>query len=176
MMDDCVPDIDYSFVKTSDHARRVSELAVTIWRHHFVPIIGQAQVDYMLVLFQSAAAIEEQCRQGYRYYIVTQDGHDIGYFAFLSYPDRKELFLSKLYIHHRFRKKGFASKIISFIQSQGFKQGLKRMQLTVNKKNRGAISFYEKLGFTKKESVVKDIGYGFVMDDYLMEKNLNPKP
>jgi diamine N-acetyltransferase len=44
--------------------------------------------------------------------------------------------------------------------------------LTVNKNNTGAISVYEKIGFRNVGSLVQDIGSGFVMDDYAMEKTL----
>jgi hypothetical protein len=36
----------------------------------------------------------------------------------------------------------------------------------------GAISFYQRLGFAVREAVVFEIGNGFVIDDYVMEKPL----
>jgi len=51
--------------------------------------------------------------------------------------------------------------------------GLSRIQLTVNKGNSGSISVYEHWGFVTVDSVVTDIGCGFVMDDYVMELVLN---
>jgi ribosomal protein S18 acetylase RimI-like enzyme len=42
----------------------------------------------------------------------------------------------------------------------------------VNKRNRNAIAAYEKYGFRIVDSVVKDIGGGFVMDDYIMSKDV----
>jgi hypothetical protein len=44
--------------------------------------------------------------------------------------------------------------------------------LTVNRFNRQAIAAYERRGFQMMGTVVKDIGDGFVMDDYRMELNL----
>jgi hypothetical protein len=40
----------------------------------------------------------------------------------------------------------------------------------VNKGNEKAIRSYERNGFVKVRSQVADIGKGFVMDDYVMEK------
>ena len=45
-----------------------------------------------------------------------------------------------------------------------------RASLIIN--NIGAISAYEKLGFRKVGSLVQDIGSGFVMDDFAMEKGV----
>ena len=44
--------------------------------------------------------------------------------------------------------------------------------LAVNKANAQAISAYTKYGFHIRESVVQDIGGGYVMDDYFMLKNV----
>jgi ribosomal protein S18 acetylase RimI-like enzyme len=41
--------------------------------------------------------------------------------------------------------------------------------LAVNKHNAQAIAAYRKNGFRVADAVVKDIGGGFVMDDYIME-------
>jgi hypothetical protein len=40
--------------------------------------------------------------------------------------------------------------------------------------NRGAINAYKRWGFRITDEVVADIGEGFVMDDYRMEKLLPP--
>ena len=44
------------------------------------------------------------------------------------------------------------------------------MYLTVNKGNDLGIRAYKGTGFQIVEAVVTDIGEGFVMDDYVMEK------
>ena len=51
----------------------VAGLAEEIWNQHFVGIIGQGQVDYMLGKFQSAEAIAGQIAEGYEYYLVRVD-------------------------------------------------------------------------------------------------------
>ena len=48
---------------------------------------------------------------------------------------------------------------------------LKAVYLTVNKHNDDTISIYSHLGFEVIDSVVSDIGSGFVMDDYIMQLN-----
>jgi RimJ/RimL family protein N-acetyltransferase len=49
---------------------------------------------------------------------------------------------------------------------------LNKIALTVNKNNVNSIKAYEKMGFKNVGSVVQDIGSGYVMDDYKMEKTL----
>ena len=45
--------------------------------------------------------------------------------------------------------------------------GKKSVYLTVNKHNDRAVAVYKKIGFELTDSVVTDIGSGFVMDDYI---------
>ena len=49
---------------------------------------------------------------------------------------------------------------------------LPALRLNVNKYN-PTIDIYEHLGFRIIESEVNDIGKGYVMDDYVMEKRLS---
>jgi ribosomal protein S18 acetylase RimI-like enzyme len=51
------------------------------------------------------------------------------------------------------------------------RQGCRRLVLAVNKNNATAIAAYLKHGFRVVESVVKEIGGGFVMDDHIMHKD-----
>ena len=41
-----------------------------------------------------------------------------------------------------------------------------------DRRNAKAIGSYRKYGFVVREAIVDDIGHGFVMDDYVMEKKL----
>ena len=51
-------------------------------------------------------------------------------------------------------------------------EGFEKLRLNVNKHNERAISVYLRNGFESVESVKNDIGGGFFMDDYVMEKRL----
>jgi len=51
-------------------------------------------------------------------------------------------------------------------------RGCSRLVLAVNKNNRSAIAAYLKHGFSIGDAVVKDIGGGFVMDDYILVKRV----
>ncbi len=57
-------------VLTETQIETVARLACEIWNQHFIPIIGKAQVDYMLEKFQSKRAISEQIENGYSYYLL----------------------------------------------------------------------------------------------------------
>ena len=50
--------------------------------------------------------------------------------------------------------------------------GARRIILAVNKRNLKAVNAYRRNGFAVVESVVTDFGNGFVMNDFIMAKNL----
>ncbi len=148
----------------------IAQLADTIWREHYTPIIGAAQVTYMVNNFQSADAIEKQVKEGVQYYIIFFNAHPTGYFAFEKQD--KELFLSKFYVQKEHRGKGIGKAAMDFIRKEGEYLQCSQISLTVNKHNTASIAAYEKMGFHNLGGVVQDIGHGFVMDDFLLIKTL----
>jgi RimJ/RimL family protein N-acetyltransferase len=147
----------------------VESLAREIWTEHYTPIIGKDQVEYMLDKFQSKDAISHQIEsEGFLYFLIEEEGKYIGYLGVQA--KGLELFLSKIYVHASNRGKGFGKKAIQFLENLANKLHLNKISLTVNKNNIKSIKAYEKMGFKNLGPVVQDIGSGFIMDDFKMEK------
>ena len=144
----------------------IATLADTIWREHYTPIIGKAQVDYMLERFQSATAIARQVAEGMQYFLVLKGEVPVGYLAFQKRGE--ELFLSKIYVLKNFRGQGFGRAAMDFTEKKARELGCYSISLTVNKNNEKSIQAYLKMGFENRGPQVADIGGGFVMDDYRM--------
>ncbi len=158
-------------VKPTNDILEVELMAKEIWNQHYVTIIGKEQVDYMIKFFQNKETIEKQIfKENYLYYIIQDENQNAGYFAIVPNNEKKEMFLSKIYIYLNFRGKGLSKEVINYIESVCKRDLLKRIYLTVNKYNLNTIEVYKKLGFRIIDSAVFDIGNGFVMDDYVMEK------
>ena len=157
-------------VSAENQIEIIADLAKKIWNEHFIPIIGKAQVDYMLEKFQSKKVIAEQIEKGFLYYLIKHNNHYIGYIGVLA--KENQLFLSKLYIASAERGKGHGRKAIEFLEKLAIEKALSKISLTVNKHNLVTIKTYKKLGFENCGSIVQDIGNNFVMDDYIMEKNV----
>jgi GNAT superfamily N-acetyltransferase len=169
------PTLQFVPVRTAEQLAIVAGLAEEIWYEFYVPLIGRAQVDYMVGKFQNAAAMQSQIDQGYEYFLVKQadaDGsvRDIGYCAVQEQADGA-LFLSKFYLHKSARGAGTGRKCMEFIEGLARRRGLSLLWLTVNKGN-PSVQAYQRLGFRIAADLVMDIGGGFVMDDYRMEKAL----
>ena len=153
-------------------------LAKEIWKQHFTSIIGASQVEYMLGKFQSVEAISSQIDAGWEYYLVMFDDEAVGYTGLVPDIDNKKLMISKIYVKKSARGKGAGKSVLDFIERKCNSEEYDTLWLTVNRFNNGPIKWYKKCGFVTVDEVKKDIGGGYFMDDYIMEKKIiiNNKP
>ena len=154
-------------VKEIEQIEILSKLACEIWNQHFVPIIGQAQVDYMLNKFLSPKALTEQIASGYEYFLVSCDDNFVGFTGI--HDENGSLFLSKLYVHLDVRGKGIASWVFHELVKISKERNLDKIWLTCNRHNSNTLAIYDHLGFEIVREEAADIGNGFVMDDYILE-------
>jgi len=160
---------DFLEVNNKKQIEGLAEIAKLIWSEYFPGIITPEQVDYMVEKYQSADAITKQIsNDGYMYFMVIDNEEILGYLALKA--DGNQLLLSKLYLKKEFRGRGYFNKMLSFAEKIAKEKGLNSLHLAVNKHNDNAIAVYLKKGFSIKKEQTADIGNGFVMDDYIMEK------
>lgn len=146
-------------------------LSSMIWHEYWKDYLSDEQIEYMIEKFQSREAIENQiANENYTYYYIYYNRDMVGYFGIANKEDY--LFLSKFYLRKDTRHKGIGTRTFEFIKECARFQKYKKIILTVNKGNEKSINAYNKWGFKTIDSVVTDIGNGFVMDDYIMEYNL----
>lgn len=179
-------------VESESDLRDLARLADEIWHEYWPAIIGDAQTDYMVENFQSLHAIRHGvAEQGYRYWFIVDDAREsdeaggatsdwsaqgiVGYTGGYAEPETNRFFVSKIYLLANARGRGYCSKAIGFYDELCRAEGLHAMYLTVNKHNELGIRAYLAKGFETIDSVETDIGNGFVMDDYIMEKQV-PSP
>ena len=163
--------IEIISVTTTKQMEKVEELGRQVWHEHYTPIIGAEQVAYMLNKFQSFKAIENQInKEGYTYYLLKAGAQYAGYGA-IKIAEGK-LFLSKLYVDKAYRNQRIGHNMMEFLVEFCKEKTLDKIWLTVNKDNKHSIAAYEKFGFVKVDEQVADIGNGYVMDDYIMEKKI----
>ncbi|MEI6219648.1 MAG: GNAT family N-acetyltransferase [bacterium] len=166
--------ISFRRVRSMKQVMTVVRLAREIWMEHYVPIVGQEQVEYMLKNFQSEHALKEQLSEGYEYYIVMREGVTAGYCAVVADERDTTVMLSKIYVRRSQRGHGVGKAIAKFVERLCFKRGITKIWLVVNRKNVDSIAWYLRAGFQNVGSTVRDIGGGFVMDDFRMEKTVLP--
>jgi len=161
---------------TSADFATLAHLAETIWRDHYTPIIGKAQVDYMLADRYTPAKLQQYLGANDRWLMLLRvDGEAAGYCSYALTEIQGEIKVEQLYLLPGFRSMGLGAAMLNHIEQQARLHGHAKLVLQVNKQNRSAIAFYRRMGFTIRKAAVFDIGGGYVMDDYVMEKILAPK-
>lgn len=150
--------------------RQAADLAEEIWQEHYAGILEPGQIRYMVDIFQSPEAIEKNLEEGYAYRLIAVEGRPEGYMAY--HPENGRLFLSKIYLRRGVRGQGLARQAVTYLERLCRETGLSAVWLTVNKHNTGSIAAYKAMGFETVDAVVTDIGAGYVMDDYIMEKQV----
>lgn len=148
----------------------VQTLAKEIWNEHYRKILSQEQIEYMLDLFYSTEKIQEEISNGYSWELVFYNSLPVGFMC-LKFESEK-VHLSKIYLHSDVRGKGLGKELIQHAIELAQEKNYFAIYLNVNKYNTDSIEFYKRLGFQIIEEGVFDIGNGYVMDDYIMEKNI----
>lgn len=161
-------------VVTDEQITNLAFIADTVWHEWFQTILSLEQIDYMVQKFQSFKAMKEQItKEGYEYYFLNVNGINVGYIGIHVEQDTGKLFLSKIYILKSFRGHRYASEAFEFLEGMCQGLNLNSIYLTVNKYNENSINVYTKRGFQNIKAQVTDIGNGYVMDDYVMEKKVS---
>ena len=153
-----------------EHVSAIAQLAETIWREHYPGIISTAQIEYMLARMYDLAVLRQEIDAGVTYNCLFAGSDLAGYSA--HSPVAEKMKLHKLYVHPAHQRKGFGASLLAEVERDTRERGFETLSLSVNKANQKAIAAYRRFGFTIRQAVVVEIGSGFVMDDYVMEKRL----
>ena len=153
----------------------IAQLAEVIWRAHYPGIISTEQIDFMLAKMYSLDVLREEIRLRCILYNRLFVGEEFIGFASHGPTGQPATFkLHKLYLRPEWHGHGLGSLLLNHCEREVSKLGCRRFLLAVNKANTKGIAAYRRNGFAVMESVIVDIGGGFVMDDYVMAKELNP--
>jgi len=148
----------------------IRELCYKVWPQTFASILSQDKIDYMLEYMYSAASLQKQMEEGSQFIFVYEEDEPVGYAAYLD-KGHNIYKLDKIYVLPSQQGKGTGKFVIGYIVNEIRQKGATALQLQVHRKNK-ARNFYEKLGFVIIEEKDFDIGQGFFMNDYVMEKQL----
>jgi ribosomal protein S18 acetylase RimI-like enzyme len=156
---------------TADDIPQIRELTFKIWPQTYRALLTAPQIDYMLHLMYSETSLRDQMHSGSQFILVYDEHEPVGFAAFFL----KEPFiykLDKIYILPSQQGKGTGKFVIDHILKEIKENGATALQLQVKRDNKARF-FYEKLGFLILSEIDVDIGNGYFMNDYLMEKRIS---
>lgn len=158
---------------TEEHLPALAELAGIIWRQHYPGIISPAQIEYMLGQMYALDTLRTELREKQIRFVRLLVGERfVGFASFGPQPEPGVMKLHKCYLLPEMHGRGYGSLLLQHCEREVRRLSAKRLILAVNKHNTKAVAAYQRNGFVVVESVITDFGSGFVMDDYLMAKEL----
>jgi GNAT superfamily N-acetyltransferase len=153
----------------------IRDIAYQTWPSTFGEILSPDQIRYMLDMMYSPDALKRQIKDKNHVFLLAREADTGAYFGYLSYeldyqaePKTK---IHKIYLLPASQGKGVGRLLIDKVAELAIEQKNARLVLNVNRYNK-AIQFYERMGFTIIDTETIDIGNGFLMEDYVMEKPL----
>jgi len=148
----------------------IRDLTFRTWPQTYSALLPREQIDYMLDMMYSESSLQKQMDDGCRFLLIHDREVPVG---FASYQEIKPaLFkLHKLYILPGQQGKGTGRFLLDHITRELMAKKATALQLQVKRDNKARF-FYEKLGFVVTEELDLNIGNGYFMNDYIMEKKL----
>lgn len=155
-----------------ENIQEIIEIARQTWPKTYQNILSQGQISYMLDLMYNVDTIAAQMDNGVRFVVIVDKNKTFGFISYEnlalneSEPYTK---VHKLYVHPDYHGKGVGKKLIQVAEDAARNANIQYLQLNVNKHNI-SVDFYLANGFYVKKEMVLEIGNGYVMDDFVMEK------
>ncbi|WP_394751087.1 GNAT family N-acetyltransferase [Spongiimicrobium salis] len=147
----------------------IEKLATEILHEVYDPIIPVEHTAYFLTEFQSETAIGNQIEnENFSYFLLNYDTKNVGYLGIQKLNNK--LILSKLYILKSFRGLKIGKTALEYVNKFATKNGIKKIELIVNRQNQNTIDIYLKNEFKIVESIINSFPNGHSVEDYKMEK------
>lgn len=150
----------------------IQDIARKTWPVAYSAILSNLQMEYMLEMFYSIEALNKNADKGDRFLLAKENGIPLGFASYEhNYRSKPVTRIHKIYILPEAQGKGIGKRLMDEIEFLAKKNHSQFLSLNVNRYNKAQL-FYQKLGFeiTAEEDV--EIGNGFLMEDYIMEKKL----
>lgn len=150
---------------TTQDIATIQQLAHAIWQQHYVPIIKQGQVNYMLTRYFTARALQKQMDEGQRFHLVMEGEDPVGFLS-VTQKGERNYFLNKFYLLEARQGQGTGTALFKKLFTEVYPADVVR--LTVNRQNYKSVNFYFKLGFKIETAEDFDIDGGYFMNDFVM--------
>ncbi len=154
-----------------DDIPTIGYLAHSIWPEVYGSILSPEQIQFMLRMMYSPDALQHQMEdENHKFIIAEIDQQEVGFAAY-SKQSGGTWKLHKLYVLPSKHGKGVGRALLDMVEEEVRTHEGAHLVLNVNKKNK-AVRFYTSMGYEIEQEVVLDIGHGFVMDDFIMGKDV----
>ena len=158
---------------TLDDILTIQQIAHTTWYPTFEDILSQEQIQYMLEMMYSTGSLTEQIEiKKHNFYLAEENNIALGFISVeFHYQKQSTAKIHKIYILPSAQGKGIGKLLMQKAESLAKESNQNTISLNVNRFNK-ALNFYENLGYKIVKSEDIDIGNGYLMEDFVLEKHI----
>lgn len=150
----------------------IQDIAHKTWPVAYGNILSGDQISYMLERFYATEALSANLDDGHHFLLAKENDDVLGFASFVhDEPEKSITKIPKIYVLPQTQGKGIGQKLMEAIEHQARQHRATKLTLNVNRFNK-ALTFYQHLGFEIVAETDIDIGRGYLMEDYIMEKPL----
>lgn len=150
----------------------IQDIARRTWPVTYGDILRAEQIAYMLDRFYSTESLNANLDDGHHFLLARENDVVLGFASFVhDAPEKSNTKIPKIYVLPQTQGKGIGQKLMETIEHQARQHGATKLTLNVNRFNK-ALTFYQHLGFKIVAEIDINIGHGYLMEDYIMEKPL----
>lgn len=153
--------------------KTIQEIASKSWETTYRELLSEEQYDYMLDKMYSLDALLIQTDiQNHEFILALEDKKALGFASYeINYDNKRKTKIHKLYILPDQQKKGVGKLLIDEVTDIAKSHKESIITLNVNRFNK-ALNFYNRIGFEIIGEEDINIGNGYLMEDYILEKKL----
>lgn len=155
------------------HLPQIQHIAREAWEKAYTEILTREQIEYMFDWMYSIPSMLEQMKVKGHGFLIARNGEQ--YTGFVSFEENyKNTFrtkIHKLYVLPDTQGSGVGKALVDAVAEIAKASGDTQLTLNVNRFNK-AQGFYKRIGFDIIAEEDIDIGHGYLMEDYIMEKTL----
>ncbi len=157
---------------TFQDVQLIRQLAEQTFHITYLPLQPKDKVDYLFDLMYNTSSLTSQMNKGQQFILAKDETGYLGYASYeINYKDQGKTKIHKIYIMPTAQGKGVGKELVNYIGGIAGQNKNTIVLLDVFRHN-PAVQFYEKMGFKKVGEQITEVGNGFVMDDFVMEKRI----
>lgn len=150
----------------------IQEIAYKTWPVTYGEILSVEQIDYMLKSWYETDVLLKNMADGQLFLLATEGDSCHGFAVYEHhYSKGNKTRIHKIYILPEGQGKGIGKLFLDYITKTAQEETTTCLNLNVNKFNK-AVLFYKKMGFEIVDEFDTEIGNGYLMEDYMMEKKI----
>lgn len=149
----------------------LADYSWVLWKAAYEPhLLASAPSRLMWARSYSQAALEAAFTGGEKTFWIMTDGVRAGFVAYRMETTRRQMRLSKLYLHPDYWGLGLGGRVLEWLSEAAINVGAQCIDLYVFRQNLRAIQAYQRAGFHVAREEITDLGGGVIYDDLVMIK------